>query len=369
MGSEEFDCHPTKILRRKEQPFLAILGGINMRKRILGKTGIEVSELGFGSLFASSLGLGFDDSKKAVHKALDLDINYFDTAPAYANSEEILGKIMADVKRPIILSTKLGGRPQPFDPQNKQQLLASAKESLRLLHREVIDVLFVHEPDRPLQYNWWTDPEAVYGPVIDALDQLKKEGVIRFTGLGGTTTTEMAHLMRSDRFDVVLTAFNYSALFREATQEILPAAQSLGMGLVLGSVLQQGGLGRRYDDVVRVKPAWLSKPRQLQFLAFYQLLDELGMSIVELCLRFAISGTDAHTVLIGPKTSQQVEDSVRAIEKGPLAPDVLRQLDAIAAMVPFRPFEEPMILPFSRPREYYGPGMANVGAGVKVGRL
>ena len=82
----------------------------------------------------------------------------------------------------------------------------------------------------------------------------------------------------------------------------------------------------------------------------------------------AITGGDAHTVLIGPKTAQQVEDSVRAVEKGPLPGDVLRRLDAIAALVPFRPFEEPMILPFNRPHEYHGPGMANVGAGVKVGK-
>jgi aryl-alcohol dehydrogenase-like predicted oxidoreductase len=338
-----------------------------MRKRILGKTGIEVSELGFGSLFTSSLGPGFEESKAAVHKALDLGITYFDTAPAYANSEEILGKTIADVKTPFVLSTKLGGRPQPFDPRNKKQLLESAKESLRLLHREVIDVLFVHEPDRPLQYNWWSDPEAVYGPVIEVLEQLKKEGVVGFAGRGGTTTTEMTHLMRSGRFDVVLTAFNYSALFREATHELLPEAKTRNMGVVLGSVLQQGGLGRRYDEVVRAKPAWLSKARQQQLLAFYQLLDDAGITIVELSLRFAVSCAEAHTVLIGPKTARQVEDSVRAIEKGPLPADVRARLDVIAAMVPFRPFEEPMILPLGKP--YYGPGMANVGAGAKVGKL
>jgi aryl-alcohol dehydrogenase-like predicted oxidoreductase len=227
----------------------------------------------------------------------------------------------------------------------------------------------VHEPDRPHQYDWWSDSEAVYGPVIEVMEQLKKAGVVRFTGLGGTTATEMAHRIRSGRFDVVLTAFNYSALFREATQEVIPDAKRLGMGIVLGSVLQQGGLGRRYDDVVRAKPAWLAKARQQQFLAFYRFLDELGIGIVELCLRFAISSTDAHSVLIGPKTAQQVEDSVRAVEKGPLSADVLGRLDAIAAMVACRPFEEPMILPFGKPREYYGPGMANVGAGVKVGKL
>ncbi|MCI0682925.1 MAG: aldo/keto reductase [Gemmataceae bacterium] len=340
-----------------------------MRFRTLGKTGLQVSELGFGSLFTSLLGPGFADSKQAVHRAVDLGINFFDTAPAYANSEEVLGQILADIKAPLIVSTKLGGRPQSFDPRNPQQLKASVQESLRLLHREVIDVLFVHEPDRPLQYDWWSDPEAVYGPVIDVLEDLKRTGTIRFTGLGGTTCSELAHCIRSNRFDVVLTAFNYSALFREATHEVLPAARERQMGIVLGSVLQQGGLGRRYDDVVRAKPAWLAEARQRQFLAFYQLLDDAGMSIVELCLRFAISNPDAGTVLIGPKTAQQVADAVAAVAKGPLSADVTAQVDRIAALAPYRPFEEPMILPFNNPKGYWGPGMANLGAGVKVGKL
>ena len=129
-----------------------------MQQRTLGRTGLQVSQLGFGSLFASKLGPGFEESKRAVHQALDLGINFFDTAPAYANSEEVLGKILADIKAPIVLATKLGSRPQPFDPRNPKQLKASVEESLRLLHREVIDVLFIHEPDRPLQYDWWSDP-------------------------------------------------------------------------------------------------------------------------------------------------------------------------------------------------------------------
>jgi aryl-alcohol dehydrogenase-like predicted oxidoreductase len=201
------------------------------------------------------------------------------------------------------------------------------------------------------------------------LDELKKRGTVRFTGLGGTTVTEMAHLVRSGRFDVVLTAFNYSALFREAEAEVLPAAKERDMGVALGSVLQQGSLGRRYDAVVRDRPLWLAKARQEQFLAFYSLLDDLGMPIVELCLRFAISNSDVSTVLIGPKTAQQVEASVAAVMKGPLPADVLARLDRIAARVPFRPFEEPMILPLHQPRSYHGPGLANLGAGAQVGKL
>lgn len=332
-----------------------------MRMRTLGKTDLTVSELGFGSLFTSALGPGFEESRAAVHRAVESGINYFDTAPAYANSEEVLGKILAEIKAPLVLSTKLGGRPRPFDPRDKKQLTRSVEESLRLLHREVIDVLFVHEPDRPLQYAWWTDPEAVTGPVLEVLDDLKRRGVIRFTGLGGTTATEMAHLVRSGRFDVVLTAFNYSVLFREATHEILPAAGKLGMGVVLGSVLQQGGLGRRYDETLRRKPLWLSEARRQQLLALYALLDELELPLFEVCLRFALSCPAMHTILIGPKTAAQVGSSVAAIEKGPLPADVLARLDAIAAQLPYRPFEEPMILPLGKPDSYHGPGSANVG--------
>ena len=340
-----------------------------MEKRTLGKTDLQVSALGFGSLFTSRLGPGFADSQAAVYRAVDLGINIFDTAPAYADSEQILGKILAGIKTPLILSTKLGGRPQPFDPQNKKQLTQSVEESLKLLNRKVIDILIIHEPDRPLQYNWWTDAEAVDGPVLEVLDDLKRRGVIRYTGLGGTTTTEMAHLIRSDQFDEVLSAFNYSALFREATHELLPDAKARNMGVMLGSSLQQGGLGRRYDDVVKAKPIWLSKPRQQQFQAFYEFLDEIGLPIVEVCLRFALSCPEAGTVLIGPKTPAHVEQAVSYAEKGPLSPDALTRLDEIAAMVPFRPFEEPMILPFNKTDSYTGPGMANLGAGVPVGKL
>jgi aryl-alcohol dehydrogenase-like predicted oxidoreductase len=339
-----------------------------MRHRVLGKTGLKVSELGFGGLFASALGPGFEASRQAVFRAVDLGIDYFDTAPAYADSEVVLGRILREVRVPLVLSTKLGGRPQPFEPRNAEQLVGSVEDSLRLLGREVIDVLFVHEPDRPLQYDWWSEPETVQGPVIEVLDNLKKRGLVRFTGLGGTTTTEMAHCIRSRRFDVVLTAFNYSALFREAEHEVLPAAREQGMGVVLGSTLQQGALGRRYDEVVRGKPIWLSKSRQQQLLALYAFLDELGMPIVELALRFALSCPGVGSILIGPKTAEQVELSVAAVRKGPLPADVLTRLDTLAALVPFRPFEEPMILPLNRPDAYHGPGLANLGAGAPVGR-
>ncbi|NLG50390.1 MAG: aldo/keto reductase, partial [Chloroflexi bacterium] len=99
-----------------------------MKKRILGKTGLEVSELGLGGLFVSRVGGEYEQARGAIHRALELGVNYVDTAPGYLNSEEVLGKALEDVTTPYILSTKLGGRPQPFEPQNKDALMRSVEE-------------------------------------------------------------------------------------------------------------------------------------------------------------------------------------------------------------------------------------------------
>ncbi len=327
-----------------------------MNTRTLGKTGLAVSELGLGGLFVSSHGgAEFEQSRRAIRRALELGINYIDTAPTYADSEEVLGNALEGVAAPFILSTKLGGRPQPFLPQDRACLMQSVQESLRLLKRDSIDILMVHEPDRPGQYDWWTDAESYYGPVIEVLDELKQNGVIRFTGIGGTTAYEMANIIRSGRFDVVLTAFNYSLLWREAEREVLPAAQAQNMGIIIGSPLQQGALARRYDEDVRHGARWLSPPRRAQFVALYELLDELQMPLPELGLRFVLSNPAVCTVLMGARSEEEVESNVRAAGKGPLSPDVLSRLDEIAAMVPFRPFDEPAGLPFTR--NYRGAGM------------
>lgn len=328
-----------------------------MQKVVLGKTGLEVSRLALGGLFVSSWGGAFEDSKKAVHKAIELGVNYIDTAPGYGNSEEVLGKALEDVKRPLILSTKLGGRPNPFKPQDKACLMQSVEESLRLLGRDHIDILMVHEPDRPGQYDWWTNWQEINGPVLELLTDLRKQRVIKFIGLGGTTVYELAHLVRSGKFDVVLTAFNYSLLWREAGNEVIPAAKAQNMGVIIGSPLQQGALARRYDAVDDRKVYWLSPARRQQMKRLYAFSDKCGLSLPELGLRFVLSNPDVHCALMGSRSEAEVEQNVAAAAKGALPAEILYELDDIAAMVPFRPYCEPfgMGSALSYPFSYRGP--------------
>ncbi len=327
-----------------------------MEKRTLGRTGLEVSVLGMGGLNVSTLGAGgLEEGCRTVRRALELGVNYVDTAPSYGDSEEVLGIALEGAAQPHFLATKLGGRPQPFDPQDRDLLRRSVDESLRLLRRDCIDVLLIHEPDRPGQYDWWTDLDRFHGPVSDLVEELKAEKVIRFTGLGGTTAYQLPLIMATGNYDVVLTAFNYSLLWREAAIAVFPEARRQNMGLVVGSPLQQGALSRRYPEIETGAP-WLSPPRREQYRRLYAFLDETGLSLPEAALRMIVANPEVSTVLAGARSVQEVEESVRAAEAGPLSADLLAEIQEIADMVPFRPYEEPFGLPFGRP--YKWPGWA-----------
>ncbi len=331
-----------------------------MKKVKLGRTSLEVSQLGLGGLFVSKHGSGYEQARAAIHRAVELGVNFIDTAPGYFNSEEVIGRALADVDQPLIISTKLGGRPQPFDPQNAEELRISVEQSLEYLGRDCLDMLLIHEPDRPGQYDWWTDWEEVRGPVLDVIEGFRKQGIVKYTGLGGTTAYEMAHFCRSGKFDVVLTAFNYSLLWREAEQAVLPAAIEQEMGIIIGSPLQQGALARRYDATLDNPPAWLSPARANQFRALYALLDEIKMPLPELAIRFTLSNPAVHTILMGARAAEEVEQNVASVEAGPLDAELLARLDEIAAMVAYRPYEEPFGMGncMANPTRYRGPGMA-----------
>ncbi len=327
-----------------------------MRYRTLGRTGLKVSELGMGGLFISSVGAERDEGILAVRRALELGVNYVDTAPGYANSEEVLGAALENVEEPYILSTKLGGRPIPFNPQDKDMLRRSVETSLRLLRRDYIDILMIHEPDRPGQYDWFPDWENFHGPVCELLAELRSEGIIRHTGLGGTTAYTLANIVATGEYDVVLTAFNYSLLWQEATISVIPEAKRQGIGIIIGSPLQQGALARCYTQEVEQGARWLSPPRREQFKRLYAFVRELGMSLPELALRFVISNPDISSVLMGSRSVDEVQKNVHSVDAGPLSQDVLDRIQEIARMVPFRPFEEPFGLPFTH--EYKGAGHA-----------
>lgn len=318
-----------------------------MKKRVLGRTGLEVSELSFGAAFATHGEKGFDGAKTIILKALELGLNLIDTSADYGNSEAGVGEALKDTSGPYIISTKLGPRSEDFNPKDKGHLRAIVNESLRLLHRDTIDILMIHEPDRPGQIDWWDDLRTFRGPVLELLQELKEEGIIRFTGLGGTTAYEMVPIIATGFYDVVLTAFNYSMLWREAQIELIPEAKRQNMGILLASPTQQGWLAERFDkQIAGANSRLLSKPRREQLKMLYKLVDDIGIPIPELSLRWALANADASAVLTGPRNVAQLQQNVKAAQDGALPIEIMDRIDEIAAMVPFRPYEEPFGCPF-----------------------
>ena len=113
--------------------------------------------------------------------------------------------------------------------------------------------------------------------------------------------------------------------------------------------------------------AWQDMAVGLAALALYALLDETGMGLPELGVRLGAQHPAASTVLLGTSKPSHLQAGADDIAKGPLPEDFMKRLDAIAAMVPYRPFEEPQVLPIGQP--YFGPGMSNLGQGIQVGKL
>lgn len=326
-----------------------------MEIRKCGRTDLMLSRLSLGCLYLSDMGTGaFEDSKESTYYALDKGINFIDTAPSYGNSEMMLGHVLRGYsgKTPMI-STKIG-MPPPFNPQSRQAILDSVEKSMSDIGCDVIDLLYIHEPERAGQMRWFHDYNLYDGPVMEALEEMKQRGWVKWTGVGGTTAHEMAKVIDTGVFDVVQTAFNYSLLWQEARYEIFPTAKKHDMGIICSAPLQQGSLAVRRDELIENGAPWISKPRREQFKALYSFLDEIGMSIVELSLRFVLLNPDIDCVLVGAKNLKEITETVAYSEKGPLSEDILKRIEEIYMMVPFRPTLEPILLPWGDTRPDIG---------------
>ncbi len=317
-------------------------------RRKLGRTGLELSCLALGGLPLSTV-WSKGEGVEIVRRAAELGINYIDTAPSYHDSEAVIGAALRKYDLDIHVGTKLGNLPAAdYRPQDRAFMRGEFLHSLERLGRNQVDILYVHEPDRPEFYHWWTCEEPYQGPVLDLLDELRAAGRVSFFGLGGTTTTEMARLIRSRRFDVALTAFQYSLLWQEARHSVFPAAKETGIGLLAGSPLQQGALAKVYwQDVVAQPMRWLSEPRRKQFMALYELVQDCGIPLPELALRFVLSQPCVASVLTGVDSIARLEANVEAALKGPLPLALLSRIEEIYRQVPFRPFGEPFSPPFA----------------------
>jgi aryl-alcohol dehydrogenase-like predicted oxidoreductase len=305
-----------------------------MRYRNLGGTGIKVSPYALGALmFATQVGNPDpEDSIRIIHKALDSGINLVDTADAYGDSEEIVGRALKGRRENVVLTTKVS-RPMSTDPNqqgaSRRWIMTAVENSLRRLQTDRIDVYQIHRPD----------PGTDIEETLSALTDLLRSGKIRAFG---TSTMPASNLVEAhwvaerrglERFRTEQPP--YSILNRSIEREVLPVAQRYGMGILAWGPLGQGMLTGRVrrgqaNDVVRAKlfTAFSDEQRLDAVERLIALAAETGLSMPHLAMAFAISHPGVTCALLGPRTMEQFDDLLAGVDVV-LSDDVLDRIDEI----------------------------------------
>jgi aryl-alcohol dehydrogenase-like predicted oxidoreductase len=215
-----------------------------MQKRILGKSGLEVSTLGLGCM-GLSFGYGpATDKQEAINlirTAYEKGVTFFDTAEAYGpyTNEEMLGEALEPFRSEVVIATKFGfkgGNPPLGADSSPENIRAVAEASLKRLRTDVIDLFYQHR----------VDPNVPIEEVAGTVKQLIQEGKVKHFGLSeaGVATIRKAHAVQP------LTALQseYSLWWREPEQEILPTLEELRIGFVPFSPLGKGFLTGKIDE-------------------------------------------------------------------------------------------------------------------------
>ncbi|MGJ3242278.1 MAG: aldo/keto reductase [Opitutales bacterium] len=319
-------------------------------RRPFGKTGLEVTTLSLGSVFVSSgLGTARETGVSVVRRALDLGINYIDTAPFYSDAQAVVGEALDGIDTDVILGTKCGRwnwREGPY--RDLDAFKRQFEQSLKDLRRDRVDIVYVHEADwlpfwsderPPPQRN--IDPDASYAfddaPVARFLAWLREEKLTRFTGISGNNAHLLAKVLRESDLpvDCLLVAFQYSLLYRNAPARLLDETARRGIGVVLGSPLQQGRLATVHPEWLEEPPDWVERAGLLEDLrTLYAIQRESGLSLAELGTRFLLNDSRFSTLATGPASLEQLEENVACAARGPLPPAIQQRLETLGKVFP-----------------------------------
>lgn len=323
-----------------------------MNRRVLGRTGLAISEIGFGgwaiggNAYGNSYGPTDDaESKRAIRRAYELGCNFFDTADVYGHghSEALLGEALQDVRDQVVIATKVGGNfynrdihpllrdrigqsvgrrldeipegaplPVTHDATFTPAYLRFAVDrSLERLRTSWIDLLQLHNPPMNLIAAMET---------YEALEQMKREGLIRFYGVSVHPPEEGIAAVHATMPDTVQIVYNLAR--REVEDTFLATARAANVGVIAREPLANGFLAGHYaaDSVwdrgdIRSR---MPRPHVAQLTALGQRVRELaeksggGVTAAQLALKFVLDRNDIACAIVGMKTVQHVEENLNA---------------------------------------------------------
>ncbi|HYW22906.1 MAG TPA: aldo/keto reductase [Terriglobales bacterium] len=324
-----------------------------MEYRRFGRTGLRVSRLGlgcggFGGVGSepSLFGQGEDEGAafSIMDRALELGINYFDTADSYGGgrSEEIIGRWLRSrgTRDAVVLSTKVFNRtgPEPNDAGlSRRHVLRAVEDSLRRLQTDWLDLYVTHE----------VDPATPLDETLRALDDLVRQGKVRYVGASNTEAWRLAKsLWVSDRFGLARydgVQNEYNLLHRAIEMEVLPLAEDQDLAVTPFSPLAGGLLTGKYaldrdhpsGSRLTLRPGpytGLLTPETFRAIdALGVEAGDLGVSMGALALAWVLSHRAVTAALIGPRSPAQFEPAVEALQVRLTAADRDRILDRMDA--------------------------------------
>lgn len=295
---------------------------MNLRGLCMG--GPRISEVGLGAGPFRGLDWGpvnDETSVRTVHRALDVGVNFFDTADAYGNgrSERVLGGALEGTRERVVLATKGGWwyvDGTPYSDFSLIYLYRALEASLRRLRTDYIDLYYIHDPD--------TETIRQSG-IFEFLNRLKEGGTIRFAGVSVDTAEQARLCIDSGCVDVI--QIYYNILDQRPDPCLFEAARAAGVGTVIKAPLARGLLSGKYRKDSQFPEAdfrsdWRRDRRLQRALEQVAKVEALvggrSPALAQTALRFALSHPDVSSVIPGAKTPEQAETNAAASELGSL---------------------------------------------------
>jgi aryl-alcohol dehydrogenase-like predicted oxidoreductase len=322
-----------------------------MEMRVFGRTGLQVSILGFGCGAVGGLMVrgAPEDQERAVARALEAGVNYFDTAAMYGDgeSEKNLGRVLAKLKPNVVVGTKVRIRSADFG-RIEAAVAESLDTSLRRMGREQVDIFHLHNAITTDGGGESLSARTVLEQVVPAFEKLRQQGKTRFLGITAVGDTPALHQVIDSRA-FVSAQVSYNMLNPSAGEALPPNypaqdygrmfdhTQAAGVGVVGIRVLAGGAL----SGVAERHPIASPAPEPIGSANSYDAdlrrarrllpLVEQGhaASLTEAAVRFAITHRAMGTILVGMATPDQFEQALAAVNKGPLSQAAL---DGLAAL-------------------------------------